>query len=107
MTHVRFNPRPVSKTFNSLVDDFLNVMPSIYKDDVGTLNGRSFIPVNVKETANSYELELVAPGWQKEDFKLQLEENRLTISAEKKTEEEAKEEKQLRKEYVFQSFSRS
>ena len=52
-------------------------------------------------------LELVAPGFQKEDFKINLDNNTLTISAEKKEETENQNEKFIRKEYKQQSFSRS
>jgi HSP20 family protein len=61
----------------------------------------------VKETENGYVLELIAPGFQKEDFKINLDNNTLTISAEKKEETENQNEKFIRKEYKQQSFSRS
>ena len=40
--------------------------------------------VNIKETAESYEVEVVAPGMTKDDFKVKLDGNSLTISAEKR-----------------------
>jgi HSP20 family protein len=52
-------------------------------------------------------LEVVAPGFQKEDFKINLDNNTLTISAEKKEETENQNEKFIRKEYKQQSFKRS
>ncbi len=65
------------------------------------------IPVNVKENEENYLLEVIAPGFEKEDFKINLEKNLLTISAEKKGENEVNTEKHLRKEYKHQSFKRS
>ena len=52
-------------------------------------------------------MEVVAPGFQKEDFKINLDNNTLTISSEKKEETENKDEKYIRKEYKHQSFKRS
>lgn len=107
MTLVKFNNRPSGKNFNNLMDDFFATVPSIFRDDFVTPNLRSFTPVNVKETENEYVLEVVAPGFQKEDFKISLDNNTLTVSAEKKEETENKNERTIRKEYKQQSFSRS
>ena len=107
MTLVKFNNKPAQKSFNNFMDDFFATVPSILRDDFITPSSRSFTPVNVKETENDYVLEVVAPGFQKEDFKINLHNNMLTISAEKKEETENKNEKFIRKEYRHQSFSRS
>lgn len=65
--------------------------------------------VNIKETAENYTIELAAPGKKKEDFKIQLDHNLLTISSEDKSEttDENKEENYTRREYKYSSFSRS
>lgn len=107
MTLVRFQNKPAQKSFNNFMDDFFAAVPSILRDDFVTPSFRSFTPVNIKETENDYVLELVAPGFQKEDFKINLDNNTLTISAEKKEETENQNEKFIRKEYKQQSFSRS
>ena len=107
MTLVRFQNKPAQKSFNNFMDDFFATVPSILRDDFVTPSFRSFTPVNIKETENDYVLELVAPGFQKEDFKINLDNNTLTISAEKKEETENQNEKFIRKEYKQQSFSRS
>jgi len=67
-------------------------------------------PVNIQETDKSYELHLVAPGMKKEDFKLNIENNTLHISAEQKAKEENKEPQEgkwIRSEYRTRSFKRS
>ena len=107
MTLVKLNTRPVSKSFNNLMDDFFATVPSIFRDDFVTPSFRSFTPVNIKETENDYVLEVVAPGFQKDDFKINLDNNTLTISADKKEETENNNEKFIRKEFKQQSFSRS
>ncbi|MES2514607.1 MAG: Hsp20 family protein [Bacteroidota bacterium] len=65
--------------------------------------------VNIKETEKSFELDLAAPGMDKKDFKIELKENLLTISAkhEHKTEEKEENERYTRREFSYQSFSRS
>jgi len=103
MTLLRMNNRPAA--FNSFVDDFFATIPSFLRDDLTP--GRQMVPVNIRETDESYVMELVAPGLNKEDFKVNLDHNILSIEAEKKTEEEKINGKQIRREYKFQSFKRS
>jgi len=107
MTVVRFKQKPSGKSFNNFMDDFFSGMPSLFSDEFNNTNLRQLAPVNVKETEIGYQLEIVAPGFKKEDFKINLENNMLTISAEVKCEEENKNEKQIRREYKYQSFKRS
>lgn len=64
--------------------------------------------VNIKESSDGFEVELAAPGFEKNDFKIELNHDMLTISSEKKTESETKEGQQFTKrEFSYQSFSRS
>ena len=107
MTLVQYkNLKPANKSFNNLVDDFFNGWPSILRDDAG-LNINQTVPVNIKETENGYLLELVAPGMQKEDFRINLDNNLLTVSVEKKAETVNNSEKSISREYKFNSFKRS
>ena len=62
--------------------------------------------MNVKETEKSYQLEVIVPGFEKTDFKINLDQNLLTISGEKKNEMKENE-KQIRREYSYHSFKRS
>lgn len=64
--------------------------------------------VNIKENENEYMLEVAAPGFEKEDFKIEHNNDLLTISSEKKVEKETKEgERFTKREFSYQSFSRS
>jgi HSP20 family protein len=64
--------------------------------------------VNIKENTEAFVVEMAAPGMVKEDFKIELNNDLLTISSEKKNEHETKEgETYTRREYSYQSFSRS
>jgi len=64
---------------------------------------------NIKENKKEFKLELSVPGFDKEDFKLEIEKNVLKISAQKeiKNEEKDGEDKVLRREFRHSSFSRS
>jgi len=63
--------------------------------------------VNVSESDHAYKITLAAPGLSKEDFKVNVEGDLITISAEKTTRKEEKEDKYTRKEYNYTSFSRT
>jgi HSP20 family protein len=64
--------------------------------------------VNIKESTDEFEVELAAPGFVKSDFHIELDNDMLTISSEKKVENGTNEGQQFaRKEFSYQSFSRS
>ncbi len=70
----------------------------------------STIPaVNVKEEEDEFEIQVAAPGMEKEDFNISLDGNLLTVSSEReeKEEEEAKEGGYSRREFSYQSFYRT
>ena len=64
--------------------------------------------VNIKQNTDEYLVEVAAPGFNKGDFKLELNHDLLTISSEKKVESESKDgELFTKREFSYQSFSRS
>ncbi len=63
--------------------------------------------MNVKEQDKDILVELAVPGLSKEDFKITLDEGLLTVSAEKEEKKEEEKEGFLRKEFSYNSFSRS
>lgn len=63
--------------------------------------------VNVIENEDEFKIELAAPGMTKDDFKINLEGNILTISSEKKEEKEDKKQNYTRREFSYLSFQRS
>jgi HSP20 family protein len=89
------------------VDDFFNEFPVLFNDGFNKSASNVFVPVNIKETDGAYQLDIVAPGFEKNDFKVNVEANILTVSAEKKSEEKKENEKQVRNEYSYRSFKRS
>ncbi len=73
-------------------------------------NARRLVPlpaVNITENKNDYLLALAVPGMKKDDFKIDVDGNTLTISSEKEESFEEKEKKFTRREYNYSSFSRS
>ena len=89
---------------NSAFDNFFN-------DDGGFISslskGTSMPAVNTSETKNDFIVEVAAPGMDKSDFKVELDNNVLTISSEKEDTSEEKEKNYTRKEYNYSSFMRS
>jgi len=92
----------------SLKPWFTDVFDSLVNDSFVSDRLTSRVPaVNIGETENSFHIELAAPGLKKEDFKINLDKQLLSISVEKK-EEKAQEGKRFsRKEYNYSSFVRS
>lgn len=91
----------------SMFDDFFKPWNEWF--DNGGFMGRTMnIPaVNITEQKDSYQVSLAAPGLKKEDFKIDVDGNMLTISSEKEENKEEKDKKFTRKEYSYSSFSRS
>jgi HSP20 family protein len=100
-------------TFSNVVDKiFQDNLSRFFDDDFWGfkgLNRSTNVPVNLRETDKSYELEVVAPGLKKEDFKINISGDTLIVSFEHKKEDNQENQKEgwLRKEYKMQSFSRS
>jgi HSP20 family protein len=65
------------------------------------------VPVNIREMEGAYAIEVVAPGMDKGDFKVNVDNNILTISAEKKAESNKENERMVRREYSYKSFART
>lgn len=63
--------------------------------------------VNVVEGKDSFRLEFAVPGFAKNDFNVKLDNNLLTVSAEKKNETNKEEENYTMREFSHSSFSRT
>ena len=92
---------------SSVFDDFFKPWNEWF--DNGGLWGRTMqVPaVNITEQKDDYLVSLAVPGLKKDDFKIDVEGNMLTISSEKEETKEEKDKKFTRKEYNYSSFSRS
>ncbi|MDO9261808.1 MAG: Hsp20/alpha crystallin family protein [Flavobacteriaceae bacterium] len=103
MSLVKFNNR-----FPWIDSMFGDVWDSgkLFHDDFA-LRNQMMPAINIKEKKDSFEIEMAAPGLTKKDFTVKLENDLLTISAEKVSKKEEKEEGFSRKEFNYNSFSRS
>ncbi len=92
----------------SLVNDFFNNDLTDWSNRHFSDTNTTLPAVNIKENNDAFVVEMAAPGMKKDDFKIELNNDLLTISSEKKDEKESKEgETYTRREYSYQSFSRS
>ena len=107
MTHSKFHNRNFDRSFDNMVDELFNGLPVVLNDGYNFLTKQGYVPVNIKEVSSGYILDVVAPGFEKTDFKVNIDSNVLTVSAEKKSEEKVENEKQVRKEYSYRGFKRS
>lgn len=81
-----------------------NVMNAVERNRV------NFIPVNIKETEDNFFVELIVPGYQKDLFSINVENNQLNISYKqdlKKGKEEENEKKYLVNTYSVRDFERT
>ncbi len=75
-------------------------------DNENIWQGFTMPAVNIVETKEAFKVSMAAPGLKKEDFKVEVEDNLITISSEKEEKKEEKEKKYSRKEYNYSAFSR-
>ena len=106
----------IVKRNNNLFSDMPGLFNDFFNRDLWNMNlGSSSttntnIPaVNIRETADNFEVEMAAPGMTKDDFRIELDNNMLTISSEKRTEnnEDGRDGSYTRREFSYQSFQRS
>lgn len=102
MTMMRWNPdSPLSDLFDNLFGDRTNERMERKSYDCAP-------STNVLEKNDSFELQLALPGVKKQDIKIDLEKNILSISSEKKADEASGDgTKYSRKEFVYGTFCRS
>jgi HSP20 family protein len=93
-------------TFPSLIDEFFgrDFFPGFFRD----FDSHTTMPaVNIVEEKDDFMIEVAAPGLDKKDFKIDLDNNVLTISSEKENDHEEKNDRFMRREFSYTSFSRS
>src|ERR1700749_2987906 len=104
MTLVKFNNGQKS----AVSPWFSDVFDSIVNDSLINERFVNKVPaVNIAETEGEFHIELAVPGLKKEDFKINLDKNVLSISVEKKAENVEEGKKYSKREYSYSSFVRS
>ena len=103
MSLIRRNPVLPS----SLFDDFFTRDLWNWSPNSSSETNTTIPLVNIRETADNYEVDMAAPGMSKNDFRVELDGNLLTITSEKNSTQEQENEKYTRREFSYQSFQRS
>jgi HSP20 family protein len=98
--------RALGHNLGSLMSDFDRFFGD-WSTSSPTAEGHFQPAADIVETEDEYTIQVDLPGVKKDDVKLEIKENVLTLSAEKKLENEVEDENVRRKERVFGSFSRS
>ncbi len=105
MSLVKFNN---GKSSNALIPGIDDIFESFFNDSFLSDRMISRVPaVNICETDGEYHIELAAPGLKKEDFKIELDRNMLSISVEQKSENTENNKKYNKREFNYTSFVRS
>ena len=104
MTLVKFK-RPRLPWYDTMFTDLLGTDRLLTNDFF--LEDKWVPAMNVKETDDHFELEIAAPGFNKKDFDVSIDNGILKIQAENKEEMEKKEDDYTRKEFNYTSFYRS
>jgi HSP20 family protein len=96
-------------TLDLLSDDFFNRDLLNWNDRLLMPFGASLPSANIEETPTAFEIQLAAPGLKKDDFRVELKDNILTISSEKQesSEEKREEGNYRRREFSYAAFTRS
>jgi len=95
-------------TWSNFFNEFFNTDWNDWTNQNYSNTNTTLPSVNVKESEEGFEVEMAAPGLTKEDFQIELNNSLLTIKSEKKEEKECKKgECYTRREFSYQSFSRS
>lgn len=95
-----------NRNMPNLFDDFFG--RNFWNDVFEKPEWSSSPAVNVYEHKEDFEIEVAAPGLDKKDFHIDLKDNVLTVSSQKKEQKEEKDgEKVVFSEFNYSSFSRS
>jgi len=105
MTLVKFNPEKKNST---LLPGFNDIFESVLGDTFFSDRRINNLPaVNILESGEEYDIELAAPGLKKEDFKVSVERDMLTISTAQYSENNTSEKAYNRREFSYSAFTRA
>ena len=94
-------------TFPSFFNKFLEGDLMDWNSSNFAGNNMTMPAVNIRENKDEFLIDVAAPGMSKENFNVDYDNGRLTISSEKKEEKEKSDEKYNRKEFSYMSFQRT
>jgi HSP20 family protein len=94
-------------TFKNLIESFFESDFPLMGNQLSKFIGSTIPSANIKETNENFQIELAVPGLKKEDIKIDLDQDVLTISSEQKEEKTEERDNYTRREFNYSSFSRS
>lgn len=101
MSLIKWNPELRFPSVLNWMDDFFSD-----KTDEFWSNNANMPAVNVTENKKAFKVDVAAPGYKKDDFKIEVKDGYLNISANMKEEKEDKDDKFTRREWKYASFNR-
>lgn len=105
MTLLKRRDKDVGTNVPNLFEDFFG---SDFFDRIGAMSGGSNLPsVNIRDQKDRYSIEVAAPGLNKDDFNVEVDEGALTISSSKEESDEQKEGDYTRREFNYTAFQRT
>ncbi|MFN5843597.1 MAG: Hsp20/alpha crystallin family protein [Bacteroidota bacterium] len=113
MSNLNLTRKGLAPTRSNDLFDSGNFFSPFFWDFFGNGNStaldlaRQIPSVNINETEKDYQLEMAAPGLERNDFKVEVEQGVLYISSEKELERKDERKNYTRREYSYNSFSRS
>jgi HSP20 family protein len=109
MTLIKWNNPLMGREKQSrLMPDADSFFGSFFNNDLFQKDYAGYVPsVNITEKEDSYSIEVSAPGFEKKDFNISVQEQILTIAGTHSTEKATEEKSFVRKEFNYGSFSRS
>lgn len=94
-------------TFKNLIESFFESDFPLMGNQLSKFIGSTIPSANIKETNENFQIELAVPGLKKEDIKIDLDQDVLTISSEQKEEKTEEKDNYTRREFNYSSFKRS
>ena len=91
-----------NRLYKSEFVDFRGLLKNDFFEDI-----RIIPAMNIKEHKNDFEIEFAAPGFNKKDFEVSIEDNSLHVCGKKYEKEEQEDEDFYFKEFSYKSFKRS
>lgn len=109
MTLIKWsNPSTGLEKQNLLTPSMENLFSTFFGNNLSSGDYAGYVPsVNITENESSYSIEASAPGFEKKDFSIQVEDGVLTIMGEHKHETKTQDKQFVRKEFNYGSFTRS
>lgn len=98
------------KSFGNFIETIFNDFPNNIKGEAYQHGFKGFAPVNIFEKDNSFFIDIIAPGFSKENFKIDIVDNILSVEALPIIEagtENGNTHKIIKQQYTLQPFKRS